>query len=889
MDKNKQEWISTKIKELIRQGKPQHQAIVEAYSTYNNLPKAQEGIDFTMPVFDPRSQMKSPQQNFSPQYQDYLRNLHTPPTLQKPPQNFPIEAPNTASLRPAQQVMPNISGYKFTGNEIDTKPNTDEKPLTQEEYFTRLKLLNPYGDVNVPVSAFTLGESLGYKGENKGWNNLRGVASAGKLALGLTRNVLAGVAGQKSNQDAYNSYLKNQKDATNQYEYYQEGGKVTVADQMTGAYTTDNPNNANVEVEKNEPIKNGETGEITTAVGAKHEDGGIKTNLPDGSKVISNYTQIGAKNAKQYSKDFDIKVKASDTFAQVMNKYKTKIGLTKLLKEEASLIEQVDKQMTKGTQQDTEDLNMQFLSKKLQDLEAQKAPLEEQQKAVFEMIFADQEKIPKKGDSLSILKREGGNIYSDSVMKMSKEYGIQPKRIVELMQEGGVQNQQEETAEGQNSNAQEDQVENLIQAYAQASNQDPQALMAQLQQMSPEQQQQALQQMAQELQSGQEQAEPNQNPEEESQEMMQEGGLYKAQQGAEIDPLVTNSTLISNFEKTPRSIQTLPYTPRETNANVIWQGDNYNNVWKPLVEKSMSDPNQAKKIDDWLMANKDSFSPNIQKQLEGLSGKARYDRIKALATDTKPGLFHNAVLDAMKAVNPVAVEEKAKETTPQKTYGERTLTAMPMLPQDYVMPPSGLMPTKKQEVALGRMTPVKISAEPNLVELGRQTQTAVAGANYLPETQRAAVLAQFLAGQGQQANEAISKAEMFNAQAQGQADQFNIGQRAKEDLTNLQLADTYQTRTLQGMDNYERRLQNYYNKLNNDNRQNFNDISNLSLLNATADNFQTTGNDIISMQNPLNFQVNGNNLGVRGMTPEQQKAYEKKIAEYYAKKDASKV
>lgn len=75
----------------------------------------------------------------------------------------------------------------------------------------------------------------------------------------------------------------------------------------------------------------------------------------------------------------------------------------------------------------------------------------------------------------------------------------------------------------------DDQVMQLIQAYAQAAGVDPKELMAQLQQMSPEQQQQAIQNMAKELQGGQEGQEQNQSPQEEQAEM-QGGGQEEMMQ-----------------------------------------------------------------------------------------------------------------------------------------------------------------------------------------------------------------------------------------------------------------------------------------------------------------------------------------------------------------------
>jgi molybdenum-dependent DNA-binding transcriptional regulator ModE len=96
--------------------------------------------------------------------------------------------------------------------------------------------------------------------------------------------------------------------------------------------------------------------------------------------------------------------------------------------------------------------------------------------------------------------QQGGQIQA-----MAKKYGIPYERALELMQQGGEV--QEEQMEEQMSNPQEEQGElnpqEVIVKFAEVTQQDPQAIMEQLQQMQPEAQQQAIEQMMQTLQGGQ--------------------------------------------------------------------------------------------------------------------------------------------------------------------------------------------------------------------------------------------------------------------------------------------------------------------------------------------------------------------------------------------------
>ena len=124
--------------------------------------------------------------------------------------------------------------------------------------------------------------------------------------------------------------------------------------------------------------------------------------------------------------------------------------------------------------------------------------------------------------------QQGGHLEA-----MAKKHGISYERALELMQQGGeVQGQQEEQMEGQMSNPQEEQGEvnpqEVIAKFAEVTQQDPQAIVAQLQQMQPEEQKQAIEQMMSALQ--------------ENQAVAQQGGQIYAQQGVDkkipstIDP-----------------------------------------------------------------------------------------------------------------------------------------------------------------------------------------------------------------------------------------------------------------------------------------------------------------------------------------------------------------
>jgi hypothetical protein len=166
----------------------------------------------------------------------------------------------------------------------------------------------------------------------------------------------------------------------------------------------------------------------------------------------------------------------------------------------------------------------------------------------------------------------------------------------------------------------------------------------------------------------------------------------------------------------------------------------------------------------------------------------------------------------------------------------------PMMPQDLRLPPSGVPSLLKSEVNLGRIEPIKQTVEPYLAEQARQQLTAQEqlSATGLPPQIQQALQAQNLASGQMASNDAISKVEQFNTQNQFQADQFNIGQRAKEDITNEQFAQDYQSKMLGSMANTERDYRAYLNEGNQQNRANWQSVENANLLNRMSENYKYT-------------------------------------------------
>lgn len=394
---------------------------------------------------------------------------------------------------------------------------------------------NPYGGWNMANSAAALGAFIQAK------NPLGIVASAGKL---LTSGLRAGLSGSaamrryKGERDAYNKAMV-ESVRNRDLQYAQKGGlllggkgyaKEEAGRQniqqpgklLTGNFLEGNPEhpNPNSELERGEYVQtpDGNTMEI---LGNKHSEGGELLNLPPNTKVISDYLKIGAKLAKFFKDEFGLNVTAKSTFATVLDKYKKKIGFDEILEEEADLMEKIaDQEAVKY--ESTREVNLQVLSKKANELQTQKQPLEEKFNEFTNLVFEKQES-QKIQDTLGGKYQEGGEV---------------PPEQQQLM--------------------------DMIAAYAQMNNQDPQELMKQLSEMPEEERNNALRQIMLYVQQGaqsevQNEQQPAQqvmqgggmgNPQPQPQEQGQEAGMTDA--GSQLEQIVTKFAEVTG--QTPEEV-----------------------------------------------------------------------------------------------------------------------------------------------------------------------------------------------------------------------------------------------------------------------------------------------------------------------------------------------
>lgn len=408
-----------------------------------------------------------------------------------------------------KQNQQNQLPYTVDANGVSLKrdPNTlqqeaaEQTKLNQQSYPKGAPFegaINPYGGWNMANTSTFLGASI------EDGNTLGIIGSAGKLITEGLRNGFSGAAAMRRYNETREDYLK--KDAAARQkagEYwagtYQGGGEVSRKNSgllLTGNFLQGNDEHSqpNAEVESGEYLQTPD-GNTLEVVGKRHSEGGELVSVPENTKVISDHNKIGGELATYFKKNYNLNLSAGSTFATVLDKYKKKIGLTDILDQESKI-------MSKIVDQDdvefdsTRDINLQVLSKKANEIQGTKAPLEEQFNEFTNLVFKKQEETKESG-STNFQKQEGGNIATS----------------------------QQAPVESDSSNM--GNIELVIQQFAQLTNQDPNDIIQQLQSLDDNQLQEAIQTMVQTVQ----QASTNDNnmsQQEAPQESFQKGGKVRS-------------------------------------------------------------------------------------------------------------------------------------------------------------------------------------------------------------------------------------------------------------------------------------------------------------------------------------------------------------------------
>ena len=345
-----------------------------------------------------------------------------------------------------QGVVSKESGFETPLMDKYAQENVVETPQLQRQT-PPIQFANPYGGVDLNAASALFGQSL------QQGDTLMGVASGAKLGLGLARNFMSGYAAGKDRNRVLNDYSSNMRNAMTGAEtpvqmkreggyIFQEGGTANEQDQllqqiammlqqgaspeqiMQELVNMGMPEQeaiqaiqmvmqqapqqeqmmqdggvarqeevpvemANAEIEGGEYVQ--DTEGVKYAEGAKHSEGGIPTQLENGARVLSDYKKVGKDLSKQFSEQLGFEVKASDTFATVLDKFNRKSGFDKKVKHLDEYADKMEKQEKTVKHDATLALNKQILIEEAQEDTQKLQELVKQQESLFNMLFEAQE------------------------------------------------------------------------------------------------------------------------------------------------------------------------------------------------------------------------------------------------------------------------------------------------------------------------------------------------------------------------------------------------------------------------------------------------------------------------------------------------------------------
>src|SRR5690606_17494397 len=174
----------------------------------------------------------------------------------------------------------------------------------------------------------------------------------------------------------------------------------------------------------------------------------------------------------------------------------------------------------------------------------------------------------------------------------------------------------------------------------------------------------------------------------------------------------------------------------------------------------------------------------------------------------------------------------------------RTINRVPMLPIMTTMPPSAMLIPRQDQVSFNRIDPTIRTPEVSIAQANNQANFAIEQA-YANNPNLAPFLAANLLGTTQQsANQAIAETDAFNAQAINQANLYNTQVGDKEQLMNINLNQNFEQRLFGSLANQEADWRRWFTTNQLQQRQNWQDVNNLNLMNQLYDNYQTDGTNI---------------------------------------------
>ena len=612
---------------------------------------------------------------------------------------------------------------------------------------------------------------------------------------------------------------------------FQKGGtkeREKVHKSLTGEYAfgVDSENNVNSELEDGEFLQ--DSSGIKEVEGKKHSEGGEKMALEDGTRILSDYLKVGAKNAKILNDQFDLGVKASDTYATVVEKFNKKSGLNKITEELEEYIAKLDKQQQETKDETTLALNTQYLTEEINEEFEKKKPLEAIREQVFDLTFKLQEASKTAEKNKEEFQTGGTMTYNgDTVIQLANKYGINPDKAKELIakfQPGGLYDVPEDTR----GNIYSPLNPNNPLFFGQV----PQPITNQRVANAYEKEKYGYQK-------------PNRD-------WKDFGELNKNEQASllsdigRVFPTLAKKFLKDGVPKNPSDFQKAVndhYETLKTDAKKLYPegSEELNNFIKSVDKEKFTVSSKAKDFKglvtdiDNKFGDYTSTRPNFafdvlpkdvltEVKNSGINTASelkqafpdyykKYVEPKGLSSDFWLDMVEPPKVStpAQQQVTQAPASTPTAEEVKQKTNSNRGFL---LLPDQTPMTPDSQMAHLKPNRRFETIDPVFISPERQLAEIARQQQNAYTNISMLPDQQAAAAYSVVGANTAEASNKAISETVRANAAAQESANRFNAQVRQNEENAAWQDALNYERNTYLAKANTDQSWRNFYDRIN---------------------------------------------------------------------------
>ena len=388
------------------------------------------------------------------------------------------------------------------------------------------------------------------KGLAKTGKNLAKVGSAVTAVISGVKDYFTGFAAARRDSEAQKEWwekLAENRERSNTMSMkrggtipmFQDGGQAMDNRIIAGFSTTGIPENSpqipNAEVEEGEVLMDPQ-GNSVVVEGKKHSQGGEEMELEPGTIIISDHLKPTQEFKTFIEDSFEFKTGKNDTYAKLVERYDKKIGYDKLEKEYSTLIGKL-KDNEEVQHETTRQINEEFLAAKVQELEQEKSEFDQVRNGFIQLVFAEQER-QKQIEERTTQFQDGGQTQDQNyiVQSYAQVTGTPVEEIEQALtnmspaerQEAISQMQTEMEQMGVDQEMTQQDIEEIIQTFAELSGTPIEEVMQQLQNLSEPEFNQAIQEMVVFIQQTSSQ-----------QPMMQDGGAIEFNQ-AVIESLLNS-------------------------------------------------------------------------------------------------------------------------------------------------------------------------------------------------------------------------------------------------------------------------------------------------------------------------------------------------------------